>query len=61
MGDKIAPNDMKLCHRVPVARNQKNINTVLQFVHRAKRSHAVENVRGEKLTCGDVGLHQDAP
>lgn len=39
-GETISPDEIEICHRVPVAKHPSDKNIIVQFVHRANRNSA---------------------
>lgn len=60
-GVAISPDDVEVCHRVPVAKNPSEKNIVVQFAHRSKRNSVLEKARRMRLTASDLGLTAQVP
>lgn len=61
MGVPVVPADLESVHRVPVATQPGNKNTVVQFAHRHLRDKFFEEGRSRRLHCSDLGFDTQAP
>lgn len=60
-GGIISPDDIEVCHRVPVGKNHSDKNIVVQSVQRTKRSSVLGKARRVKLTANEFGVKAHAP